>query len=502
LPSSSMRRGYSSSVNSDCRHFGTKEEMSKSVRHLNTRLCCALFVMLTSTLDPASAETGRSSSPPPYALNRADENYQYLRDPACHMDFWDPIKYMPFNESGSWYLSLGGETRERYEYFSNPNWGAGPAGSGYLLQRYLLHADLHMSEHLRLFTQIQSSLENDRNGGPRPTDKDELDLHQGFLDVKFDFWGMGNETFVLRSGRQELAYGSQRIISVREGPNVRQSFDGFRAMVRTGDFQVDAFVTKPVETNRYVFDDGTDNNRALWGLYSVLPLPGIPKGNVDLYYIGYDNDKACFDQGCAKETRHSVGTRLWRTVKPIDYNFEFIYQWGSFGNGNISAWTAASDTGYTFNTLPLHPRLGLKADITSGDKDPNNSDLQTFNPLFPRGAYFSEDSLIGPANHIDLNPSVDLHFMDNFTLTVNWDFFWRESIQDGVYNNAVTLVRSGKNSSARYVGNQPQAQLQWNLDHHITFSATYAHFFTGDFLQETGPAMDVDYFTAWITYKF
>jgi hypothetical protein len=357
-----------------------------------------------------------------------------------------------------------------------------------------------MGGQLRLFAQLQSSLENGREGGPRPTDKDELDLHQGFLDLKFDLGGDGS--FTLRSGRQELFYGSQRIISVREGPNVRRSFDGFRTMFHTRDIKVDAFATRPAETNRYVFDDGTESGRWLWGAYSVLPLPRIPKGNIDLYYVGYYNREAHFDQGTARETRHSVGTRLWRTAKPFDYNFEFIYQWGSFGRGDIRAWTAASDTGCTFDYLPLGPRLGLKADITSGDNNPNNPDLQTFNPLFPKGAYFSENGLIGPSNHMDLNPTADLYFTDGLILSVNWDFFWRESTDDGIYNNAVALVRSGKNSTARYVGSQPQAQLKWDIDRHITFIAIYAHFFAGGFLQDTGSSQDVDYFTTWITYKF
>jgi hypothetical protein len=471
-----------------------------AVRHLRASPWCIFTVMLLFPIGLASGETGTSCLPPPYGFNRADDNYQYLREPECRTSLWDPIKYMPLGASGTWYLSLGGEARERYEFFSNPDWGAGPPGSGYLLQRYFLHGDLHMGGQLRLFAQLQSSLENGREGGPRPTDKDELDLHQGFLDVKFDLGEDGS--FTLRSGRQELFYGSQRIISVREGPNVRRSFDGFRTMFHTGDIKVDTFVTRPTETNRYVFDDGTESGRWLWGIYSVLPLPRIPKGNIDLYYLGYYSRAAHFDQGTANETRHSVGTRLWGSAKPLDYNFEFIYQWGSFGNGDIRAWTAASDTGYTFDYLPLSPRLALKADITSGDNNPNNPDLQTFNPLFPKGAYFSEDGLIGPSNHMDLNPTADLHFADGLIFSVNCDFFWRESTDDGIYNNAVALVRSGKNTTARYVGSQPQAQLEWDIDRHITFIAIYAHFFAGGFLQDTGPSQDVDYFTTWITYKF
>jgi hypothetical protein len=472
------------------------------MRLLTRGICAFSIFILMMLIRPGApcAETGIQSAPPAYALNRADEDYRYLRDPSLRSDFWDAVKYIPLNESGNLYLSLGGEARERYEYFSNPNWGSGPPGSGYLMQRYFLHADLHIGEHLRLFTQLQSSLENGRTGGPRPTDKDELDLHQAFLDVKFD---LGEDrSLLLRTGRQELFYGSQRIISVREGPNVRQSFDGLRAMFRAGNISVDAFATRPAETKRYVFDDGTDNSRGLWGVYSVMPLSVLPKGNVDLYYLGYHNRDAIFDQGRASETRHSVGARLWRTAKPIDYNFEFIYQWGKFGKGDIRAWTAASDTGYTFDSLTFHPRLGLKADVTSGDRDPHNPDLQSFNPLFPKGAYFSEDALIGPINHIDLNPSVDLHFTDGLILSVNWDFFWRQSIHDGLYNSGLSIARSGKNSTARYIGSQPQTQLEWDIDRHITLIAIYAHFLAGPFLRETGPSKDVDYLTAWLTYKF
>jgi hypothetical protein len=468
---------------------------------LNSCIGVLFIFVLTMFVRPwaASADTGMRY-PPAYTSNRADEDYSYLSNPALRNDLWDPIKYIPLNESGAWYLSLGGEARERYEYFSNPQWGAGPPGSGYLLQRYFLHADLHIGNHLRVFNQLQSSLENGRDGGPRPVDKDELDLHQSFLEIKVNL-GRGG-LFVLRSGRQELAYGSRRIIAVREGPNVRRNFDGFRAMFRKGDIKIDAFAAKLVENKRYVFDDSADNSYGLWGVYSVLPLPVIAKGNIDLYYIGYYNRQMRFDQGSAREIRHSVGTRLWRTAKPLDYDFELTYQWGKFGHGNIQAWTVASDTGYTFKGLPLHPRLGLKANITSGDRDPKNPDLQTFNPLFPKAAYFSLNGLMGPLNHIDLNPAVRLHFTGGLSLTMNWDFFWRESTHDGVYANSLALVRSGKTSNARYVGNQPQAVLRWGIDRHITFVAMYAHFSTGSFLKETGPAKDVDWMTTWLTYKF
>ena len=265
---------------------------------------------------------------------------------------------------------------------------------------------------------------------------------------------------------------------------------------------VDAFAVKPVRTKIGVFDDDPDPDQDFWGLYAVTPVSWLPGGNVDLYYLGLDRKNASFDQGTAHELRHSVGTRIWGHIAGWDYNLEFVYQFGSFGSGDIQAWTAASDVGFTFANALFKPRLGLKANVTSGDDNPNNRDLQTFNPLFPRGAYFGEPALIGPANHIDVHPQLELALLRNLILTVNWDCFWRESTHDGIYGPAVNLIQTGKTSDARYVGNQAEAMLEWHVDRHLTFTADYAHFFAGDFLKETTPGKDVDYFSAWVTFRF
>src|SRR5262245_48658824 len=443
------------------------------------------------------AQTPSPAEPPPYQPLRFDEDYRYLRDPARRTDVWDGIKYVPLRRDGEWYLSLGGELRERYEYFHHYLWGQGPQDrDGYLLQRYLLHADVHLSEGLRVFGQLKSGLESGRTGGPRPPDEDELDLHQAFVDV------VVTPRLTLRAGRQELMFGSSRLVSVREGPNVRQSFDGLRLLFSTAPWHVDAFVTLPVKTKRRIFDDASDDARLFWGLYAVGPFPVLPSGHVDLYYLGLSSKRAEFDQGAANELRHSVGMRLRGEPAPWDYNWEFVYQWGQFGGGAITAWTVASDTGYTLRAVPLQPRLGLKADIASGDRDPRRRGLQTFNALFPKGAYFNEASLIGPANFIDIHPSLTFQLTERVKVTADWDCFWRYSVRDGVYGNAVNLVRSGQESRARYIGSAATVEAEWEASRHITLTVDYTHFLAGPFLQQSGPGQDVDFVATWVTYKF
>src|SRR6266436_10390324 len=199
-------------------------KIAKAKHLLGTIPVCAV---LCQTASAQSAAPTNSPNPPAYKTVRYDEDYCYLRDPDRRTDFLDAIKYIPFDRDGDWWLSFGGEIRERYEYYQNYNWGLGPQDpNGYLLQRYLLSADVHYRDTFRVFGQFMSELEDGRIGGPRPTDEDVSDLHQGFFDVKLDLDGKGS--LVTRVGRQEMYYGSQRLVSVREAPNIRLSFDGIR----------------------------------------------------------------------------------------------------------------------------------------------------------------------------------------------------------------------------------------------------------------------------------
>src|SRR5262249_56757052 len=133
-------------------------------------------------------------------------------------DPFDALKYLPIGEDGTRWVTLGGEVRERYEYFHNALWGAGPQDAdGYLMQRYMLHGDLHLSDQVRVFSQLKSCVVTRRTGGPRPTDEDRLDLHQGFVDVAGRLGG--DDTLTMRLGRVELPYGRSRLGSVRASPN-------------------------------------------------------------------------------------------------------------------------------------------------------------------------------------------------------------------------------------------------------------------------------------------
>jgi hypothetical protein len=421
---------------------------------------------------------------------RYDEDYRFLRAPRCRTDPWDRLKYLAGPGDLPLALSLGIDVRERFEHFNTFDWGGVPIGpEGYLLQRIMPHADLRVAPHLQAFFQLTSNLVWGRD--PRPLDRDELDVLQAFASLSLG-------SFTARAGRQEVQYASSRLVSIREGPNVRLAFDGLRLMQRIQRWQVDGFALVPVEVRPGVFDDRPEAGQWFWGLYASGPvLDGL---GLDVYELGRFRRSAAFEQGTERELRHTLGTRLWGTPGGWDYNVEAAYQTGTFGQGTIAAWMAASDAGYTVASLPGRPRLGAQANAVSGDSNPANPDLQTFNPLFPRGAYFSQANLIGPLNLIDVHPALMVRPSAGLEILLDWDFFWRESLGDGIYQPSTALQVPGAGNPARYVGSQGAILAQWRATRHASFAATYSHFFTGPFLQFAGLRRDINFAAVWISY--
>lgn len=436
----------------------------------------------------------------PFKSLRYDEDYSFLADQTKRSDFWDAIKYVPLVGGRAGFISFGGDARERFEAYENEFFSTNPnADNAYFLQRYLLHADYHPTEWLRAFGQLQSSLEDGRPGGPRPTDRDSIDVHQLFADVAVKTSEDGR--LALRAGRQEMSYGSERLISVREGLNNRRAFDAVRLLYHQDSVNADAFFSSPVEVDRGAFDDQNIRDVWFWGAYATVPFPRLSGIKLDLYYLGLRNPHVVYAQGAGSEERHTIGARFFGKLDHWDFNHEAVYQFGRFGSGDISAWSIATDHGYTIEGVWGTPRLGLKAAIAGGDRDPNNSDLQTLNPLFPRGNYFTEAALLGPQNFFDVHPCLQLRPFPKWSFETGVDFYWRESLDDGIYTPGGSVIYQGDSNLARFVGTDFSFVIGWQATRHINISAGYTHFFAGQFIRQNG-GEDVNYGTVWASYKF
>lgn len=434
---------------------------------------------------------------------RYDEDYSYLRNPEAHSgQWWEPLKFLPLTERS--YLTLGSELRLRFESITNDNWGLGK-DDGYLWFRSLPYADLHAFDSLRLFGQFIIAEAVDREP-VTPLDQDRADVLQLFGDLIIPAQTDGNLT--LRVGRQLLIYGSGRLVDVRYGPNVLRPFDAARLVFETGPWRCDAFYSRPVALDVDSFDDKINETASFSGVYltrdltEILALPGNGSAGIDAYYFVLDREGAVFNAKIGDELRHTLGVRFFGAAENWDWDFEGFYQFGEFASGDILAWSFASSSGYTFRDLPFSPRTGLKVNFISGDENPDDGDIGTFNPLFPKGKYFGELTPLGPENLINIQPSLTLGLTDKLQLLFSTVLYWRYSADDAIYDLGGSIVRPAGASKAYFIGTEWEAVVSYKFTRTLEGSVSYSQFHAGEFIQQTGPDRTMRFVGAELLFKF
>lgn len=429
---------------------------------------------------------------------RYEEDYsKYALDSSASL--YKKIKYTPLGAKQS-YVSLGGEVRYQYFQYKNPGWGTEPRDrDGFLLNRLLSHADVHIGKRVRFFSQIQSSLIAGSLSPNSPVDENPLDVHQLFVD--FSLSATVDKQLVLKLGRQEISYGSQRLISVREGPNNRQAFDALRIIFTKKHLRADAFYSTYVSAKKSMFDERFfDHSRRFWGSYITLNQP-TQHPDLDVYYLGVNNNALFVDeQGI--ETRHSVGTRLWKKAGFIAYDFEAVYQFGTLTTSRIKAWTVSLNTSSKLKAIPFSPVFGIKTELISGDKKHGDRRINTFNPLYPRGAYFGLASLIGPYNLTDLHPYLEIELNRKVSWSADFDFFWRMSRNDGLYAVNGALIHSGRSVHSKNIGSQLGTDISVQANPFLYFQLECTWFKSGKFLHQAGMGKDIYMGGVTATFKF
>jgi hypothetical protein len=450
-------------------------------------LVCQVICVVMAMPQPCSAQA--VERPQAGGPLRFDEDWSLLRDPANREgQWWEPFKFIPFGDRGDIYLTLGSEFRARYEFLGHPNWGEEETDSGgYLWLRALPTADLHLGENARLFGELIIAPAAGVDPAPSPIDEDIADILQAFGELGV------SETTRLRAGRQILNFGSGRLISTRYGTNVIRSFDTLQILTGDEDEEASLFAiyARPVDTKTGSFDDHWSRTQQFWSVYGTRDLvdAGIlstDSAGADLYYIGFEDEEAVFDQGSGRELRHTFGLRFFGQQRHWDWNHELFLQFGRFADDSILAWSIATSTGYTLDELTFSPRFSANFDVISGDGDRNDGTLGTFNPLFPSLKYFGEAAVIAPYNLIDFHPSAAFTVTDKLTMSADIDFFWRYSTDDGLYGAGGRLLRSGAGSNARYIATQFELIADYEVTENLALNASYAAMPAGPFIRETG----------------
>jgi hypothetical protein len=166
-------------------------------------------------------------------------------------------------------------------------------------------------------------------------------------------------------------------------------------------------------------------------------FPRIPAST--FYYLGDYRSQAPYFSGVESEVRHTFGSRTYGKIGDFDFDFE-------------RGW----------HSQP----------VSSGGRT-----IGTFNALFPRGNYFSEPSPIGEQNIVALHPQINWYPTPKLGLWFTPILYWRQSMDDGIYNFAGDPLSGGGPDSGRYVGTELFFQADYQVSEQLKISLAYDHFF-------------------------
>lgn len=416
-------------------------------------------------------------------------DFRYLDDPNnTNHDFFDPLKRIRMGDN--WLFSTGGMA-----WIRNMNEGNSrltDVNNTYTLDRVRAYGDLWYQDKFRIYTEFITADITGYDLAPLSTDVDRADFLNLFMDVKAG--EVDGKSVYVRVGRQEMLFGSQRLVSTLDWANTRRTFQGVSAFRKGEDWDVTAFWVRPVIPNANELDSWDEKQNFAGAWLTYRPEKGQ---TVDFYYLYLDNQNTLVQQDIVRAPfqAHTLGTRYVGDKNNFLWDGELALQLGDRGRESIFAGMATAGAGYHFEQLPMNPTFWLYYDYASGDSDPNSGNYNTFNQLFPFGHYYlGWADLVGRQNIQDLNAHLFLYPTNWVTLWFQYHRFWLAESEDALYNAAGAAYRRSPNGAAgRDVGTELDFIVNFHLSKHSDFMVGYSKLFGGSFLENTsGPNKAVD----------
>ncbi len=427
-----------------------------------------------------------------------DADFRYLdKEDNQQHDLFDPLKRM--HGGDNWLLTFGGE--ERLRTMNEVDSRLSGKNNRYELLRTRVFGDLWYRDAFRLYVEYLDAQSFGEDLPPLPIDVNRSDFLNLFIDLKLA--ELRAKPVYARVGRQELLYGSERLISPLEWANTRRTFQGVK-LFRPGEkWDLDAFWVRPVPPDPSN-PDWTDNDQNFSGIWATYrPRKGT---TFDLYYLDLDQARPVATGSAGVKGGYNVstvGSRYAGDYHQLLWDFEGMVQFGDWANQDIFAGSCATGLGWNFAKLPLNPQFWVDYEFASGDHNPGVGGTHgTFNQLSPFGHYyFGYLDLVGRQNISDLNLQLVLYPAKWIQSGAQYHHFRLDSARDALYNAAGVPLRIDPTGQAGTdVGNEMDFWVNFHLSMHQDILVGYSKLFAGDFIQRTGSPLSPELF--YLQYSF
>jgi alginate export protein len=397
----------------------------------------------------------------------------------------------------SW-LRVRGEFRERFEGFDGSGFVDG-RDDYYALSRVRLNASVTPSPSFSFQANVQDARVADKTVGPTTAPfRGPFDLRAAFADI-----GSAKAPVAFRLGRQELAFGEQRLLGHLAWVNTGRTWDAARVILRSKLFQADVFGASLVRSLPDEFDKSGNGNR-LAGVYATTTKL-VPKASVEPF-VFYRRDVNLRSElatiGNLDQT--TVGTRVaGKLPARLDYSVEMALQRGSLAADSVDAWAGHWQVRESLQGAGA-VKLISEYNFASGDDNPTDGTRHTFDQLYPTG----HDKLgladqVGWRNIHHLREGFEFTPIKATPISASYHTWWLASANDALYAaSGAALARVPGGAADRHVGQEIDVQVTRALTPQIQVAAGYAHLFTGAFLKQATPGASYSQPYVMVTYVF
>lgn len=432
----------------------------------------ALSTVFVLAVIVAPAEAYSDADPPP------DKDAPAAKDAAAPSGTplvdWSPARKLP-----SW-LQLGGQIRGRIE---DPS-GTSLVNSGsdaYYLSRIRVDLGIQPTSWLRLFAEAQDARVGGYNAATATsTIYNPMDLRQGYLALNRE----GSLSVGLRAGRQELAFGGERLIGPADW-GMSRTFDAVDLSVARGNARVDLFAGSAVLIDPTRFDRHKPGEH-LYGAYGSIRnvLPGV---NVEPYVLFKQTLLVKSEEGVTGDALVvSPGARVFgKAPGRLDYTVELVVQRGSYSGDRVVAMGQSYVGGWTIVDSAWKPRVSAEYNYASGDPTSKDGLRGTFDQFYPSNhGYYGMIDQFGWKNLKNRRAGFDCQPHKKIKIRADYNQFYLATVQDSLYNSSGSSIVLNRKATSDQIGWELNTVALYQWSKIWKFGFGYAHLFAGDYLKQ------------------
>lgn len=368
------------------------------------------------------------------------------------------------------------QVRTRGEERMHPYLGAfGDSETHFVTSRFRVGARLEWHA-LRMRVQAQEA--RDFGTVPPGTEASNFGVHQSYAELF-------RERSFLRVGRQEVAYGDERLVGPLDWASLARSFDGVRAHHVVGDFSFDAMAAIVSYQQRLTVQAATPTTPAVYArtggdTFAAAQLGFAPADafHGELLYL-YRRDRATVAVPTNDRRISAISLRAAGDVgSRFRYVAEGIFEFGADQRAQFLAYAALADVFVKFPSA-APTTLGTGFALGSGDRAGRVGEFENFFPTNHK--FYGYADLFGLRNLVEGHASITQQFAERKAQVQlqAYAFFLEQTTARWTNAGGAVVAAANASNTDRYVGFETDATVSYRVHELFTVSGGYSIFVPG-----------------------